>query len=152
MKQIELNIRGNVVSVSRCVRNLCKRCTTSISPSLKLRVGQGMWIFVFFALRFSIRSIRLFLVFDLIFDLIPDSASKNVKAMVSMILRQQAVRFPCVPSGGPWCVSFEVSITFMDTCHTPRSPSDAKFSSERTPHHTRLLNLCKRRTEFNKNN
>ena len=46
-----------------------------------------MWIFVFFALRFSIRSIRLFLVFDLIFDLIPDSASKNVKAMVSMILR-----------------------------------------------------------------
>ena len=87
MKQIELNIRGNVVSVSRYVRYLCKRCTTSISPSLKLRVGQGMWIFVFFALRFSIRSIRLFLVFDLIFDLIPDSASKNVKAMVSMILR-----------------------------------------------------------------
>ena len=152
MKQIELNIRGNVVSVSRYVRNLCKRCTTSISPSLKLRVGQGMWIFVFFALRFSIRSIRLFLVFDLIFDLIPDSASKNVKAMVSMILRQQAVRFPCVPSGGPWCVSFEVSITFMDTCHTPRSPSDAKFSQERTPLQTRLLNLCKRRTEFNKNN
>ena len=86
MKQIELNIRGNVVSVSRYVRNLCKRCTTSISPSLKLRVGQGMWIFVF-ALRFSIRSIRRFLVFDLIFDLIPDSASKNVKAMVSMIRR-----------------------------------------------------------------
>ena len=39
MKQIELNIRCNVVSVSRYVRNLCKRCTTSISPSLKTTRG-----------------------------------------------------------------------------------------------------------------
>ena len=152
MKQIELNIRGNVVSVSRYVRNLCKRCTTSISPSLKTTRGTRYVDFSFFRAQIFDSVHSAFSGFRFDFRSIPDSASKNVKAMVSMILRQQAVRFPCVPSGGPWCVSFEVSITFMDTCHTPRSPSDAKFSQERTPHHTRLLNLCKRRTEFNKNN
>ena len=48
MKQIELNIRGNVVSVSRYVRNLCKRCTTSISPSLKTTRGTRYVDFCFF--------------------------------------------------------------------------------------------------------
>ena len=152
MKQIKLNIRGNVVSVRRCVRNLCKRCTTSISPSLKTTRGTRYVDFSFLRAQIFDSVHSAFLVFDLIFHLIPDSVSKNVKAMVSMILRQQAVRFTCVPSGGPWCVSFELSITFMDTCYTPRSHSDAKFSQERTPHHTRLLHLCKRQTEFNKNN
>ena len=151
MKQIKLNSRGNVVFVSRYVRNLCKRCTTSISPSLKPTRGTRYVDFSFFRAQIFDSVHSAFLVFDLIFDLIPDSVSKNVKAMVSMILRQQAVRFPCVPSGGPWCISFEVSMKFMDTCHTPRSHSDAKFSQERIPHHTRLLHLCKPRIEFNKN-
>ena len=71
--------------------------------------------------------------------------------LVSKMFRQQAAKYPSVPSGGPWCVSFEVS-KFMDTCHTPRSHSDAKFLQERTRHLiNRLLNFCKRRTGFNKN-
>ena len=61
MKQNKLNIRGNVVFVSRYDRNLCKRCTTSISPSLKTTRGtRYVDFFLFFALRFSIRSTRLF--------------------------------------------------------------------------------------------
>ena len=49
MKQIKLNIRGNVVSVKRYVRNLCKRCTTSISPSLKTTRGTRYVDFFFFS-------------------------------------------------------------------------------------------------------
>ena len=88
MKQIKLNIRDNVVSVCRYVRNLCKRCTTSISPSLKTTRGTRYVDFFFFLrLDFRFGPFGFFLVFDLTFDLIPDSASKNVKAMVSMMLR-----------------------------------------------------------------
>ena len=88
MKQMKLNTRGNVVFVSRYVRNLSKLCTTSISPSLKTTRGTRYVDFFFFSrLDFRFGPFGFFLVFDLIFDLIPDSASKNAKAVVSMMLR-----------------------------------------------------------------
>ena len=90
--------------------------------SAQVIMEHGMWIFSFLSDQIfgSVHS-AFFPVFDSICDLFPDSAQKKCEGLVSTIIRQQAAKHPCVPSGGPWCVSCEVSRFMDDTCHTPRS-------------------------------
>ena len=109
------------------VRTFRTHCTSSICPGLNTSAWERYVDFFVFCVSVfrSAWSIRSFSVFDLTFSLILDSASKNAKAWYRQCFDSWPPN-PCVPSGGPWCVSFEVS-WFMDTCYTPRYHSDAKF-------------------------
>ncbi|CAH3153056.1 unnamed protein product [Porites lobata] len=53
------------------------------------------------AIRFSVRSIRLFPVFDSTFDLIPDSASKYVKAWYGQSFHSKPPNIPAYRPGDP---------------------------------------------------
>ena len=118
---------NRLIEFPRKVRSLCKLCTTSISPS-----NNPMWhkvcgfFFIFQAIRFSVRSIRLFSVFDSTFDLIPDSASKTVKAWYRQSFHSKPPYIPAYRPGDPG-VFHSRCPGFMDACHTPRSCSDFKF-------------------------
>ena len=125
-----------------------KHCTTSISPS-----NNPMWHkvcgffrrlvfwfdpFVFF--RFSIR----------VFDQIPDSASKNVKAWYRQSFYSKPPNIPAYRPGDPGVFHSRCQ-GFMDACHTPRSCSDVKFL-EAHPIYMDYLIFCKQLTQFfNKN-
>ena len=87
-----------------------------------------MWIFLYFFrrlvfwfdpfvfFRFSIR----------VFDLIPDSASKNVKAWYRQSFHSKPPNIPAYRPGDPGVFHSRCQ-GFMDACHIPRSCSDAKF-------------------------
>ena len=87
-----------------------------------------MWIFLYFFrrlvfwfdpfvfFRFSIR----------VFDLIPDSASKNVKAWYRQSFHSKPPNIPAYRPGDPGVFHSRCQ-GFMDACHTPRSCSDVKF-------------------------
>ena len=153
LEQHTENFHSKVVFVGRLVANANIAPHQSAQVIIHCALAPGMWnSFLCQTIRrYSVRSIRLFPVFYSTCDLIPDSASnEKCEDLVSNMFRQQAAKYSCVPSGGPWCVSFEVS-RFMDTCHTPRSHSDAEFLQECTRRLNRLVNFCKWRTGFNKN-
>ena len=97
-----------------------------------------MWIFfIFKAIRFSIRSVRLFSVFDSTFDLIADSASKNMKAWYRQSFHNKPPNIPAYRPGDPGVFHSRCQ-GFMATCHTPRSCSDVKFL-EALPIHINYL-------------
>ena len=77
-------------------------------------------------IRFSVRSIRLFPVFDSTFDLISDSASKHVKAWYGQSFHSKPPNIPAYRPGDPG-VFHSRCRGFMDACYTPRSCSDVKF-------------------------
>ena len=85
--------------------------------------------FYFKAIR-SVRSVRLFPVFDSTFDLIPDSASKNVKAWYRQSFHSKPPNIPAYRPGDPGVFHSRCQ-GFMDACHTPRSCSDVKFLEAR---------------------
>ena len=123
----KLNFCGHFFFFYKKVRTFRTHCTSSICPGLNTSAWERYVDFFVFCVSVfrSAWSIRSFSVFDLTFNLILDSASKNAKAWYRQCFDSWPPN-PCVPSGGPWCVSFEVS-WFMDTCYTPRYHSDAKF-------------------------
>ena len=109
-----LNFRCTVILVRRFV------ASANLAPhkSAQVIIHCGTrYVDFFFVRRFNFRfgpsSLSGFR-FDLRFGF------EKCEGLVSTMVRQQAAKYPCVPSGGPWCVSFEVS-RFMDTCLTPRS-------------------------------
>ena len=105
----KLNFYGNVVFVRRFV------ACANIAPhqSARVIIQHGKRYVEFFSLlgdqifgsvhsafsdfRFDIRSGSVF-------------SFEKCESLVSTMFRQQAAKYPCVPSGGPWCVSFEVSV------------------------------------------
>jgi len=91
-------------------------------------VGKVCGFFVFCASVFrSARSIRPFPVFDLTFNLILDSASKNAKAWYRGGFESRPPNIPAYRLGDPGVFHSRCQSRFMDTCHTPRSDSEAKF-------------------------
>ena len=86
-----------------------------------------MWIFLFFRrLDFRFGPFVFFPVFDSTFDLIPDSASKNVKAWYGQSFHSKPPNIPAYRPGDPGVFHSRCQ-GFMDACHTPRSCSDVKF-------------------------
>ena len=81
--------------------------------------------FIFKASR-SVRSVRPFPIFDSTFDLIPDSASKTVKAWYRQSFHSKPPNIPAYRPGDPGVFHSRCQ-GFMDPCHTPRSCSDVKF-------------------------
>ena len=127
----KLNFHGNVVFVRRF------EACANFAPHQSAQAKNSTWhevcgvFFLCQAIRLSVRSIRLFPILDSTFDLVPDSASKNVKAWY----RQCFDSKPPIPAyrlRDPGVFHSRCQSRFMDTCHTPRSHSDAKFLQERT--------------------
>ena len=107
-----------------------------------------MWIFLYFFrrlvfwfdpfvfFRFSIR----------VFDLIPDPASKNVKAWYRQSFHSKPPNIPAYRPGDPGVFHSRCQ-GFMDACHTPRSCSDVKFLEAHLIY-TDYLIFCKQLTQF----
>ena len=70
--------------------------------------------------------VRLFSAFDSTFDLISDSASKNVKAWYGQSFQSKPPNIPAYRPRDPGVFHSRCQC-FMDACHTPRSCSDVKF-------------------------
>ena len=114
------------------MRSLCKHCTTSISPSTPIIIQCGtryVGFSIFKAFR-SVRSVRLFPIFDSTNDLIPDSASKNAKAWYRQSFHSKPPDISAYRPGDPGVFHSRCQ-GFMDACHTPRSCSDVKFLEAR---------------------
>ena len=114
------------------LRSLCKHCTASVSPSNNPKWHEVCGIFFFFK-QFNFRFGPFgFSGFRLDFRSGSGFGLKKCEGLVSTMFRQQAAKYPCEPSGRPWCVSFEVSkvlwtqVTLLGLAWTSNS-------QERTP-------------------
>ena len=86
----------------------------------------GFFLYFRRYIRFSVRPIRLFSVFDSTFDLIPYSTTKTVKAWYRQSFHSKPPNIPAYRPGDPGVFHSRCQ-GFMDACHTPRSCSDVKF-------------------------
>ena len=98
----------------------------------------------------SVRSVRPFPIFDSTFDLIPDSASKTVKAWYRQSFHSKPPNIPAYRPGDPGVFHSRCQ-GFMDACHIPRSCSDVKFL-EAHPFYIDYLISVNSKLNINKNN
>ena len=83
---------------------------------------------IFKAIR-SVRSVRLFPVFDSTFDLIPVRLYKMLRLVIDKVYSKPP-NIPAYRPGDPGVFHSRCQ-GFMDACHTPRSCSDVKFLEAR---------------------
>ena len=108
-----------------------------------------MWNFFFVRrLGFRFGPFGFFPVFDSTFDLIPDSASKNMKAWYGQSFHSKPPNIPAYRPGDPGvfhsrCQSLWTHVTLLGLARTPNSCRSA-------PHLYKWLNFCNQLKEFNK--
>ena len=148
VRQMEFTVHSNIVFVRRFFANA--NLAPHQSVQVRIRCGTRYVDFSFFVRRldFSDRSIRLCVVFDSTFDLIPYSASINLKAWYRRCFDSKPPNIPAYRPGDPGvfhsrCQGLWTHVTHLSLTQTPNSCRSAPFVH-------RLLNFCNRRTEFNK--
>ena len=100
-------------------------------------------------LDFRFGPFRFFPVFDSTCDLVPDSASKNVRAWYLLCFDSKPPNILAYRPGGPdvfhsRCQGSWTHVTLLGLARTPNSCRSA-------PHILFFLNFCKQLTQFNKN-
>ena len=133
------------------VRIFRTHCTSSICPGLNTSAWERyVDFFLFSAFRFLDRlsPFGFFRFFDLTFNLIPDSASKNVKAWYRQHFDSWPSN-PCVPSQGTLVCFIRGVMVYGHMLHSSVSLRRQILVGAH-PNRYRLHNFCKRPTEFNK--